>query len=130
MRLLQTVYGDVAPVDPVGARRCEEHDYIGNLFGGAEPAHRKTVAHVVVKIVRIGKAVAVPAIPSTRIEPGETVLTRSPCGTNSSAQRSVSKISAALAAPYCPDIASCGVHLEIDAMLITAAPGRPFICAR
>ena len=29
MRLLQTVYGDVAPVDPVRARRCEEHDYIG-----------------------------------------------------------------------------------------------------
>ena len=62
MRLLQTVYGYVAPVDPVGARRCEEHDYIGNLLGGAEPAHRKTVAHLVVEIVRIGEAVAVPAI--------------------------------------------------------------------
>ena len=36
------------------------------------------------------------------------------CGTNSSAQRSVSKISAALAAPYWPDIASCGDQPEID----------------
>ena len=62
MRLLQTVYGNVAPVDPVGARRGEEHDYVGNLLGGAEPAHRETVSDVVVKIVRIGEAVAVPAV--------------------------------------------------------------------
>jgi len=62
MRLLQAVHRNVAAVDPMSARRCEEHDYIGNLLGGAEPAHRKTVAHVVVKIVRIGEAVAVPAI--------------------------------------------------------------------
>src|ERR1700719_2576881 len=53
-----------------------------------------------------------------------------PCGTNSSAQRSVSKISAALAAPYCPDITSCGDQPEIDATLITPAPGRPFMCGR
>jgi hypothetical protein len=32
--------------------------------------------------------------------PTNRVLTRTPCGTNSSAQRSVSKINAALAAPY------------------------------
>src|SRR5580704_6577907 len=51
-----------------------------------------------------------------------------PCGTNSSAQRSVSKISAAFAAPYCPDIASWGDQPEIDATLITEAPVRPFIC--
>src|SRR5215472_14902055 len=50
------------------------------------------------------------------------------CGTNSSAQRSVSKISAAFAAPYCPDIASWGDQPEIDATLTTAAPVRPFIC--
>ena len=62
MRLLETVYGNVASVDPMGARRCEEHDHIGNLLRGAEPAHRETVSDVVVKIVRIGKAVAVPAI--------------------------------------------------------------------
>ena len=62
MRLLQTVYGNVAPVDPVGARRGEEHDYVGNLLGSAEPPHRETVSDVVVKIVRIGEAVAVPAI--------------------------------------------------------------------
>jgi hypothetical protein len=62
MRLLQTVYGNVAPIDPVGARRREEHDYIGNLLGGAEPFHRETVTDVVVEIVRIGEAVAVPAI--------------------------------------------------------------------
>src|SRR5437763_13174414 len=42
------------------------------------------------------------------------VLTRIPYGTNSSAHRSVSKIRAALAAPYCPDMASCGVQPEID----------------
>lgn len=42
----------------------------------------------------------------------------------------MSKLSAALAAPYCPDIASCGAHPEIDAMLITAAPGRPFMCGK
>src|SRR5260370_23609015 len=51
-----------------------------------------------------------------------------PCGTNSSAQRSVSKISAALAATYCPDIASCGDQPEIDATLMTEAPARPVIC--
>jgi hypothetical protein len=56
------------------------------------------------------------------IEPGDTVLTRMRCGTNASAQRSVSKISAALAAPYWPDIASCGDQPEIDATLMTAAP--------
>src|SRR5207248_8373896 len=66
----------------------------------------------------------------TRIEPRDTVFTRMPCGTNSSAQRSVSKISAALAAPYWPDIASCGDQPEIDATLITAALGRPFMCGR
>src|SRR5437879_7100671 len=51
-----------------------------------------------------------------------------PYGTNSSAHRSVPKISAALAVPYCPDIASCGDQPEIDATLITAAPGRSFMC--
>src|SRR5215472_7960175 len=45
--------------------------------------------------------------------------------TNSSAHRSVSKISAALAAPYYPDIASCGLQPEIDAML-NATWSRPW----
>src|SRR3954447_21311543 len=58
------------------------------------------------------------------------VLTRMPYGTNSSAQRSVSKISAALAAPYWPDIASCGDQPEIDAILMTAVPGRPLMCGK
>jgi hypothetical protein len=49
------------------------------------------------------------------------------CGTNASAQRSVSKISAALAAPYWPDIASRGDQPEIDTTLMTAAPVRPFM---
>src|ERR1700731_2884176 len=53
-----------------------------------------------------------------------------PCGTNSTAHRSVSKISAALAAPYCPDIASCGDQPEIDATLMTAPPVRPFMCGK
>jgi hypothetical protein len=46
----------------MGARRCQEHDHVGNLLGGAEPAHRETMTDVVVKIVRIGKAPAVRAI--------------------------------------------------------------------
>ena len=29
-----------------------------------------------------------------------------------------------------PDIASCGDQPEIDATLITAAPGRPFMCGK
>src|SRR4029450_12432219 len=62
------------------------------------------------------------------MEPGDTVLTRMPCGTNSSAQRSVSKISAAFAAPYWPDMASWGDQPEIEATLMTAAPVRPCIC--
>ena len=62
MRPLQTVYENIAPVYPVGTRRCEEHDYVGNLLGGAEAAHRKAVTDVVVEIIRIAEAVAVPAI--------------------------------------------------------------------
>src|SRR2546426_11153253 len=62
------------------------------------------------------------------MEPGDTVLTRMPCGTHSRAQRSVAKISAAFAAPYWPDIASWGDQPEIDATLMTAAPVRPCIC--
>ena len=85
------------------------------------------MADVVLEMGRVGEAAAVPAIASTSIEPGDTVLTRMRCGTNSSAQRSVSKISAALAAPYWPDIASCADLPEIDATLMTAAPVRPFM---
>jgi len=42
----------------------------------------------------------------------------------------VSKISAALAAPYWPDIASWGDQPEIEPMLTTEAPARPFICGK
>ena len=62
MRLLQTIYGDIAAVDPVGARRRGEHDHIRDLLGGAEAAHRKAVPDVVVEIGRVVEAVAVPAI--------------------------------------------------------------------
>jgi hypothetical protein len=62
MRLLQTIHRDVAAVDPVGARRRYERNHIRNLLGGAESAHRKTVRYVVIEIIRIGEAVAVPAV--------------------------------------------------------------------
>ena len=62
MRLLQTIHRDVAAVDPVGARRRNERNHIRNLLGGAESAHRKPVLDVVIEIIRIGEAVAVPAI--------------------------------------------------------------------
>ena len=50
VRLLQTVHWNVAAVDPVGARRSDKHDHIRHLLGGAEAAHRKTVADVVLEI--------------------------------------------------------------------------------
>ena len=100
MRLLQPFHGNVAAVDPIGARRGDKCDHIGDLLGGAEAAHRKAVADIVGIVFRIGEAVAIPGIAVDQVEPGEMVLTRMPCGTNSSAQRSVSKMSAALAAPY------------------------------
>src|SRR5262249_62197809 len=112
----------------MGAWRGQKSDDVGHLLGGPQTAHREAVADIVIKIFLIGEAVAIPALPATRIDPGDTVFTRIPCGTNSSAQRSVSKISAAFAAPYCPDIASCGDQPEIDATFMTAAPVRPFIC--
>ena len=62
MRLLQAVHRNVAAIDPVGARRGDEHDHIRNLLGGAEAAHRKAMADVIIEIGRVGEAVAVPAI--------------------------------------------------------------------
>jgi hypothetical protein len=47
----------------MGARRCDEHDHIRHLLGGAEAAHRKTVADVVLVITRVGEAVAIPPVP-------------------------------------------------------------------
>src|SRR5262249_11640805 len=62
MWLLQAVHRNVAAVDPMAARRRREHDHIRDLLGGAEPAHRETVPDVVFEILRIGEAVAVPAV--------------------------------------------------------------------
>src|SRR3954451_21738116 len=62
MRLLQTIHRNIAAVDPVSARRRGEHDHISNFLGGAEPAHRKTMAHVIVEVLRVGEPVAVPAV--------------------------------------------------------------------
>ena len=53
VRLLQTIHRNVSAVDPVRARRCDEHDHIHHLLGGAEAAHRKTVADVVLEIPRV-----------------------------------------------------------------------------
>jgi len=60
--------------DPVGARRSEKNDHIRHLLGGAEAAHREAMADVVLEIPRVGQAVAVPPVSSTRIEPGECKL--------------------------------------------------------
>jgi hypothetical protein len=60
--LFQPIDRDVSAVDPMGARRRQESDDIGHLLGGAEAAHRKTVADIVIKIFLVGEAVAIPAI--------------------------------------------------------------------
>ena len=60
--LFQPIDRDVSTVDPMGARRRQESDDIGHLLGGAEAAHRKTVADIVIKIFLVGEAVAIPAI--------------------------------------------------------------------
>ena len=78
VRLLQTIHRNVSAIDPVGARRGDEHDHIRYLLGGAEAAHRKTVTDVILEVPRVGEAVALHPFPSTRIEPGETVFTRIP----------------------------------------------------
>ena len=62
MGLFQPVDRYVPAVDPVGARRRQESDDIGHLLCGAQTAHRKTVADIVIKIFLIGQAVAIPAI--------------------------------------------------------------------
>ena len=62
VRLFQPIDRYVSAVDPVGARGRQESDDIGHLLGGAETAHRKTVADIVVKIFLVGEAVAIPAI--------------------------------------------------------------------
>jgi Alpha/beta hydrolase domain len=60
--LFQPIDRDVSAVDPMSARRRQESDDIGHLLGGAEAAHRKTVADIVIKIFLVGEAVAIPAI--------------------------------------------------------------------
>jgi hypothetical protein len=60
--LFQPIDRYVSAVDPMGARRRQESDDIGDLLGGAKTAHRKTVADIVIKIFLIGEAVPVPAI--------------------------------------------------------------------
>jgi hypothetical protein len=62
VRLFQTVHRNIAAIDPVGARRSKERDHVRHFFGSAQPAHRKTVSDVVLVILRIGEAVAVPAV--------------------------------------------------------------------
>jgi hypothetical protein len=63
MWLLQTVHRDVAAVDPVCAWRGEKHDHTRHLLGGAETAHRKTVADLVFKIAGVDEAVVIPSVP-------------------------------------------------------------------
>ena len=60
--LFQTIDRYVSAVDPMGARRCQKSDDVGDLLGGPQTAHRKTVADLVIKIFLIGEAVAIPAI--------------------------------------------------------------------
>ena len=60
--LLQPVDSDVPAVDPVCAGRRDEDYDIGYFLTGAQPAHRKAVANVIVEIARIGASVAVPAV--------------------------------------------------------------------
>ena len=55
VRLLQTIHRNISAVDPVGARRGDEHDHIRHLLGGAEAAHRKTVADIVIEVIWIGE---------------------------------------------------------------------------
>src|SRR5215211_5783036 len=62
MRLLQTIHRDIAAVEPVSPWLRGEHDHISDFLGGAEPAHRKTMAHVIVEILRVGEPIAVPAV--------------------------------------------------------------------
>src|SRR5947209_945914 len=63
-RLLQTIHRNVSAIDPMRAPRGDEHNHIRHLVSGAETAHRKTVADVVLEIPRVGQAVAVPPVPS------------------------------------------------------------------
>ena len=88
------------------------------------------MADVVLEISRVGKPIAVAAITLYQNRAWRHGVHPNAVRHELHAQRSVSKISAALAAPYWPDIASCGDQPEIDATLITAAPGRPFMCGR
>src|SRR5215467_4692618 len=60
--LLQPVDSDVPAVDPVRAGRGGEDNDIGYFLSGAQPAHRKAVANVIIEIVRTGRAVTVPAV--------------------------------------------------------------------
>lgn len=62
MRLFQPIDRYIPAVDPMGARRRQKRDDVGDLVDGAEPAHRKTVANVILEIFRVGEPVAVPAI--------------------------------------------------------------------
>ena len=62
MWLLQSIDRDAPAIYPVCARRGDEGDDVGHFLGGAEPAHREAVANVIVEIVSIGDAVAIPAI--------------------------------------------------------------------
>ena len=55
VRLLQTIHRNVSAIDPVGARRGEEHDHIRDLLGGTERAHRKSVPDVVVEKLGISQ---------------------------------------------------------------------------
>src|SRR5687767_6556804 len=56
VRLLQSIDRDVPAIDPVCARRRDEGDNVGHFLGGAEPAHRKAVANVIVEIAGVGEA--------------------------------------------------------------------------
>ena len=60
--LFQTIDRYVSAVDPMGARRRQKSDNVGDLLGGPQTAHRKTVADIVIKIFLVGEAVAIPAI--------------------------------------------------------------------
>ena len=62
MRLFEPVDRHVAAIDPVPPRRRCENDDVRNFLGGAEAAHRKAVADIVGIVLRMGEAVAIPAI--------------------------------------------------------------------
>ena len=60
--MFQTINRYVSAVDPMDPWRRQKSDDIGHLLCGAQTAHRKTVADIVIKIGLVGKAVAIPAI--------------------------------------------------------------------